>query len=438
VTGGTPVIVAVGATRSGVNFALAAAGALSGTVTDTSNFGLGAITVAVYTAAGLVARRSVTSLTGAFEVNGLPPGNYFARTFVPADRNFVDELYDNLPCAPSCVVTTGAPIAVVAGATRTGVNFALDRAALISGFITDARTHLYVQGVTVAIYSLPGILVKQVLAATGSYEAVGLPAGTYFARTFVPPSLKYSNQLFDHLACDSDCLVTTGTPIVLTAGGGRVDVNFSLVPLTNTIVPGRSAAFALADSAAVQWTSMEMVEGRSYCGQVASAATAINRATPKVDVYTPDGMTAIALGSAGRVCFEAPGAGTALFRISQTEASARPYRLTVVETTLWANWFYIGGDFSSFVLLRNTTNEAVHVTITARDGAGDAVGEADGYIPANAVAFLDAAPLRDFTSYGSIDVAHDGEPQAIIGSQTTLSPTAGLSFDTVMMQRGRR
>ena len=38
---------------------------------------------------------------------------------------------------------------------------------------------------------------------------------------------------------------------------------------------------------------------------------------------------------------------------------------------------------------------------------------------------------------GSVEVSHDGEPQALIGSQTTLSVPAGLSFDTVMFERKR-
>jgi len=36
---------------------------------------------------------------------------------------------------------------------------------------------------------------------------------------------------------------------------------------------------------------------------------------------------------------------------------------------------------------------------------------------------------------GSVDIAHDGEPQALIASQTTLSGSTGLSFDTLMVER---
>jgi hypothetical protein len=36
---------------------------------------------------------------------------------------------------------------------------------------------------------------------------------------------------------------------------------------------------------------------------------------------------------------------------------------------------------------------------------------------------------------GSVEVAHDGSPEAIVGSQTTLSSITGLSFDTILFQR---
>jgi hypothetical protein len=36
---------------------------------------------------------------------------------------------------------------------------------------------------------------------------------------------------------------------------------------------------------------------------------------------------------------------------------------------------------------------------------------------------------------GSVEVAHNGEPQALVGSQTNLSPLTGLSFDLMTMQR---
>jgi hypothetical protein len=108
--------------------------------------------------------------------------------------------------------------------------------------------------------------------------------------------------------------------------------------------------------------------------------------------------------------------------------------LSVVETTLWANWFFVGGDYSSYTILRNTTTSPIHATITWRNLAGIIVGSSTASVPPGGLWFRDAK-LSAASSSGSVEVAHDGEPQALVGSQTTISPTTGQSFDTVMAQR---
>jgi hypothetical protein len=64
------------------------------------------------------------------------------------------------------------------------------------------------------------------------------------------------------------------------------------------------------------------------------------------------------------------------------------------------------------------------------------VGTRTVAIPARGVSFYEARANTDGTAAaGSVEVAHDGEPDALVGSQTTLSPATGLSFDTITMQR---
>ena len=46
------------------------------------------------------------------------------------------------------------------------------------------------------------------------------------------------------------------------------------------------------------------------------------------------------------------------------------YAVRVVETTLFSNWFFVGGDYSAYTLLRNTTNVNVPYTINWRNAAG--------------------------------------------------------------------
>jgi hypothetical protein len=70
----------------------------------------------------------------------------------------------------------------------------------------------------------------------------------------------------------------------------------------------------------------------------------------------------------------------------------------------------------------------------ADDGDG---GEFSGSIPGHGNLALNA---RTYFSHptaksGSVQVAHDGSPQAIVGSTTTLSGTTGVGFDAPFMQR---
>ena len=67
-----------------------------------------------------------TDAGGRFDVGALPTGTYFAAT---SSSNYLDELYDNLPCLADCDQTTGAPIAVTRDLTTSNVSFAA-----ISGF----------------------------------------------------------------------------------------------------------------------------------------------------------------------------------------------------------------------------------------------------------------------------------------------------------------
>src|SRR5436190_22648074 len=58
------------------------------------------------------------------------------------------------------------------------------------------------------------------------YSSSGLPAGTYFARTF--NSLGFVDQLYNGITCISCFPVTTGTPISVTVGSTTGNINFAL------------------------------------------------------------------------------------------------------------------------------------------------------------------------------------------------------------------
>jgi len=126
-------------------------------------------------------------------------------------------------------------------------------------------------------------------------------------------------------------------------------------------------------------------------------------------------------------------------RATQADGSPRAHLLTVAETTLWADWFYTGaGGYSGYIIVRNTTDSTLTTVITWRGTDGTVWGTAGGTLAPRGVWYYDARITAISVTMGSIEVAHDGEPQAIVGSATTLSTVTGLSFDEILMQRRPR
>jgi hypothetical protein len=193
-----------------------------------------------------------------------------------------------------------------------------------------------------------------------------------------------------------------------------------------------------------------VVLNRSYCAEATPSETELNPAVPTLAVFRLDQSTPLGTESsdrepkglaASRVCFVAPATETIFIRLSSS-SDAREYSLRFLETTLWTNWFFVGSDYRSYTLLRNTTNQPIIVDLRWRDGVGgEVVSLLNQTLAGNGIVYIDARmPLGCSmtvcaTLNGSVEVAHTGSPEAIVGSQTTLSATTGLSFDTLLFQR---
>ena len=96
----------------------------------------------------------------------------------------------------------------------------------MSGKVTSAATGTPITSGYVLLYDTSGGSRYAYTDSSGSYRFGGLQAGTYFARTDAWGS--YANQLYDGILCEPTCTVTTGTPIVVTLGQEKKDINFSL------------------------------------------------------------------------------------------------------------------------------------------------------------------------------------------------------------------
>jgi hypothetical protein len=227
-TAGTPISVTAGSTTGHINFALTPGGSISGTVTSASTgVPISGLNVQVYASSGVFVLSANTDGSGVYTVSGLPAGTYFVRT--SNSSGFIATLYNNISCT-TCSVTTGMPISVTIGATTGDIDFALVLGGRFAGTVRSAATGAGLANVAVSVFVTNGSLpiASGFTDASGAYTSLwGLPTGTYFANT--SNSSGFIDKLYDNIACPGgNCRVTTGTPILITAGMTTEKIDFAL------------------------------------------------------------------------------------------------------------------------------------------------------------------------------------------------------------------
>ena len=225
---GTPITVPSGGATTGIDFALARGGRISGRVTEPGGAGLAGVDISVVNAGGdFTFAFTTTDAAGDYvALSGLPPGQYFVKT-----RNrigYVDELYSDVACVTSsCPTVSATPVTVVVG-TSTTVNFVLDPGGRIAGVVRDEAGTTLLPDVDVEILNAAGVRVDLATTDTaGAYlSGRGLPGGTYFARTRRTGA--YISELYDNSVCAGQCQVNRGTPIAVTLGATTGGIDFGL------------------------------------------------------------------------------------------------------------------------------------------------------------------------------------------------------------------
>lgn len=228
VTDGTPIVVTAGSTTSNIDFALLEGGSITGTVTEQgTSTKLANIDVNIYDSEGTWVTDGWTDANGDYSSSvGLTTGTYYART--NNSDSYINELYDDLPCAFGCTVTDGTPIAVTIGTTTSGVDFALVMGGTISGTVTADGSGTPLDSGYVRIYdSSSDYLFRAYPNTSGVYETgPGLPSGTYYAKA---QSFEgYVTELYDDISCAFGCTATDGTPIAVTGGATTANIDFAL------------------------------------------------------------------------------------------------------------------------------------------------------------------------------------------------------------------
>lgn len=226
--GGDPIAVSAGNDTPNINFGLTRGGTINGRVTTSGDAPLASVRVRLYDSNGnYVYRSQFTNGSGYYTLAGLPPGSYYVAT---ASDGYVDEVYNNVVCFPnsSCDRTAGNLVTVNSGGTTFNINFVLDVAGSISGYVTDANSGDPLNDVEVDVYDSNGDSAGWGWSDSSGYFSVrSLTSGNFYARTFVPNGSEYVDELYNDIVC-SDCDVTTGTPIAVTLGSDTGNTNFGL------------------------------------------------------------------------------------------------------------------------------------------------------------------------------------------------------------------
>ena len=259
---GEQVAVTRGGTASGKDFQLDPGGSVSGTVTDAlSAAPLANVFVQIYRQVGtsaISASFGSTNASGVYTAGGLPTGSYFAAAF--PFSTYAREVFGGPQCVISCQasdILAGTPIAVTAGATTAGRNFALDASGGITGTVTNAATSAPLANVTVFVPVSPTSSFGFSTNAAGVFTITGLPTGTYRLATSVG---QYANEAYNNVACPagfcSNAFITTsGTPIGVTGGATTSGINFALDPLLAAPGPPFSlTATATGGNLVITWS----------------------------------------------------------------------------------------------------------------------------------------------------------------------------------------
>jgi len=221
-----PVPVVVGQEKTGINAQLTEAGSISGTLKTSGGSALTYGDVALYRGADQV-DRAWTGLDGSYTFAGLRPGTYTMRA--SGYGEWLTQWWNGKPTQASA-----DPIVVAAGADLTGRDFTLQRGASIAGTVTGAG------GIPIDGYfeltDADGEELDWAEIDNGSYTAIGLPAGTYYAH-FGSYGGDWLPQWWNNKQS-----VQQATPITVTDGQVLTGINATLAKgssIRGTILNGK-------------------------------------------------------------------------------------------------------------------------------------------------------------------------------------------------------
>ena len=222
------------ASASAKNFQLGIGHSISGTVANSSDVGLADVEVDLKPVGATSWVYVITDETGAYEFDGLIPGQYLLRT--ANDQGYIDEYYQNDP-VPGDIAGDDASHVNISSGDANNIDFALDPGYMISGTVVDNLTNgaLADPGMVVTIYNGAGTLVADTLVGgpTGSkaYTTWALPGNTtYYAAVEDYAYADYKEEWYNDVSFSLfDHTHATAIPVTTANVGG---INFGLDKLT--------------------------------------------------------------------------------------------------------------------------------------------------------------------------------------------------------------
>jgi hypothetical protein len=226
---GTPISVTAGAVPTNVDVTLDPGGRFTGFILS-GGAPIAGAGVNVLNASGLTISFGNADAVGKYlTTTGLQTGSYKIRT--TNNLGFVNELYDNIECGPSCNLAAGAAVGTTAGSPPAGpVSFDLAQGGRVSGTVTDIGLTPLI-GVSVQVFNpTNGTTTSGITDGAGVYSIGGLAPGTYYART--SNSIGYINEAYDGgagIPCVFTCnSLTLGAPLVIAGATDLAGIDFAL------------------------------------------------------------------------------------------------------------------------------------------------------------------------------------------------------------------
>ena len=295
-------------------------GSISGTITNADTAApLEGVRVYVIDANRGFGGDALSDGVGAYSITGLADGTYFART--TNSLGLVDGLHGGGACL-NCQMFAGAPIVVSGGAAVSGIDFALEAGASISGQVVDAGSQAAIAGTRVEVLDEDGFHLLLIdVQGDGSYtSSTVLPAGSYFVATRTPPASGYLDQVFSGADCGPPCDIGDGTAIVLAAREARTGIDFELetggsvsgtvreqgssdpIQAVSIVIYDANGVFATSASSGADgsYTSRRGLSAGSYFAHTFNSQQFINQSYDGIDclpVCDPTSGTPIVVGA---------------------------------------------------------------------------------------------------------------------------------------------